>query len=176
MSVKKTKLFRWGLAVLLLLFFGTLLYGPTSAEIRIDTGDLRYRYLGIPLEYKNMPEPERSLLLELAKKSNVLDGSWHECAKYPLPTTNNTDTMCRLFYHRVATWVQVDPQLALFLAEDVARYIQQTKARHGGPKGSYLLLWLMENDDDGSDVVKDGWQDDEEVQAYLQSVGYTPSK
>jgi hypothetical protein len=175
MSAIRKRVIVWTVIGIGLMLLGITLYGPSSADIRIDTGDLRYRYGGIPLVVYRMPEPDRAELLELAKQSGFADSSWHQCAKYPLPTTNNTDAMCRMFYLRVAAWAREDQVIAGHLMENVVRYIRQTNARQGGPEGFVLLFWASDYADDGSLRLRDGWQEDEEVQAYLQSIDYPSS-
>src|SRR4051794_30927178 len=76
----------------------------TSADIRLDTGDLRYRYFGIPIVYEKMPEPQRTRLLALTAGSAVCRNEWYQCAVFPLPTTNHTDGMCRGFYMKIDAW------------------------------------------------------------------------
>lgn len=164
-----------GYASLILVVWITLsaISGPSSTDIRLDTGDLRYRFCGIPITVSTMPEPQRTRLLDLAKQSDVIDSSWHQCADYPLPTTNNTDSMCRWFYLNLAAWIDEDPDLAILLMEDVASYIRKTNARHGGPENPYLLLRCVERKDDGSRVVKEGWREDDQVQMELEALGYS---
>src|SRR4051794_11018966 len=99
-----------GLGVLLVAVGIILRGGPlTSADIRLDTGDLRYRYLGVPLSYERMPEPQRSRLLALAAGSNVLRPEWHTCATFPKVGSNNPDRMCRGWYFQASVWAAEDP-------------------------------------------------------------------
>jgi hypothetical protein len=124
------------IGTLVLVYFGL---APTSTDIRLDTGDLRYRYFGIPLIYDRMPEPQRSRLLELTRGSKVCTSEWKRCAKFPLHGSNNPDAMCRGFYMRIEAWVDVDKKLALAGVEDVARYVRETNATEGLPKSAPLL-------------------------------------
>lgn len=160
-----------GLGALLLFGLGVVL-GPSSADIRLDTGDLRYRYFGIPIVYERMPEPQRSRLLALASQSPILVSEWHQCANYPLPTTNNTDGMCRDFYFKIDAWIDVDPQIARLAAEDVASYIRDTNALESLPK-SYSLLsgFVVEWTADNRQSVREDWRDDEGVRAYFDTHG-----
>ena len=150
----------------------SLLTGPTSGDIRIDTGDLRYRYLGIPITYRRMPEPQRSALLALAAQSSILKPEWHQCVSYPLHNSNNTDLMCREFYFCATVWAKQDQRLARAMLEDVARYIIRTRAASGLPLSSWLLSGVFVSPDDhGNWVLKPDWAQDEEAIAYLQSKG-----
>jgi hypothetical protein len=162
------------LAITLLALFIVIRGDPrTSADIRIDTGDLRYRYLGIPLEYNQMPEPQRSQLLVLAAKSKILRPEWHKCATFPLRGSNNVDSMCRGWYYRASLWTAQDPQLARLILEDVAKYITQTNATEGLPESCFLLSGsVIEPNAVGQIAVKAGWRQDDEVTAYLIQKGY----
>jgi len=146
--------------------------GPTSADIRLDTGDLRYRYMGIPIVYERMPEPQRLRLLQLTKNSSVCTSNWEQCASFPLHTSNNPDGMCRGFYMRIEAWIDVDKKLALAGAEDIARYIRETNARNGLPRSTPLLFKTAWSDDQAKTMrVEDGWQADAEIAAYQASLG-----
>src|ERR1041384_6470997 len=93
---------------LLLLVVGYL-SGPTTGEIRLDTGDLRYFWWGIPLRNRPMPEPSRSKLVTLGSKSPAVPADWVVCVTYPLRSSNNTDSMCQSFYRSVAILADEDP-------------------------------------------------------------------
>jgi hypothetical protein len=145
----------------------------TSAEIRLDTGDLRYRYLGLPLVYERMPEPQRSQLLALAAGPEVLCPAWHACATFPLPSSNNTHLMCRGWYAKACVWAKQDPRLARLMLEDVANYIATKNAAHGLPECSMMLSALfIEPDAGGRLVLKQGWRQCGDVAAYATERGY----
>jgi hypothetical protein len=155
-------------AVGLFLFQDSLL---TSADIRIDTGDLRYRYLGIPLVYRRMPEPERSLILKLGNGSTILRPEWRTCRVYP-GGRNNTDLMCLDFYAEVNVWGKEDPHLARLMVEDIANYITAAHATQGLPACAEALS-LATWQPNGQFGIAPGWQRDEAVIAYANSKGYT---
>ena len=149
--------------------------GPTSADIRIDTGDLRYRYFGVPLRYDPMPEPRRSALIKLSRGSQVLRPKWYRCAVFPLPTTNNSHFMCRSFYGQAFLWIEQDPEIARVVAEDVARYIIETNAERSLPESYDCLSFrILEEDEQGRRRISASWRDDHDVQVYLKSKGLTP--
>src|SRR5262249_30049256 len=113
------------------LFVATLVTGRGwTGQIRLDCGDLRYCLFGIPLTYDSMPEPWRSSLIAVVKASPVARPVWRTCVTYPLPTSNNSDRMCRRFYCDAAAWVAIDPAIARFAVEDIADYINKTNARY----------------------------------------------
>jgi hypothetical protein len=152
-----------------------LLRGPTSVQIRLDTGDLRYCYFGVPVWWERLPEPRRTQLLSLSNGSSVLKPRWFTCAIFPLPTSNNTHLMCRSWYFDATVWIHEDPKLARWMLEDVAGYIALTNAKQGLPASSMFLSgFFVEPDDNGQWAVKKGWQADAEVQAYLEMKGNAP--
>ena len=148
----------------------------TSADIRLDTGDLRFRYLGIPLVYNRMPDPERAQLLAVAGKSSVLRPQWRQCASFPLSSSNHTERMCRDWYTAASAWAVEDPTLARLLLEDVANYIETTHSSSGLPTSSPLLSpSLIERTSSGRWVVRQGWREDADVQKYIASKSYIVS-
>lgn len=147
----------------------------TSADIRLDTGDLRYRYLGIPMAYERVPEPQRTRLLALAAGSQVLVPEWRRCATFPLPSSNNTHRMCRGWYARASVWAAQDPPLARLMLEDVAAYVDHTSAVQGLPPSATLLSGrFVLPDVSGNLSLKPGWQQDEAAVAYMQWKGHAP--
>jgi hypothetical protein len=162
---------------LALISLAVLLYGVShqSVDIRLDTGDLRYRVLGVPVKFTRMPEPQRSQLLALAAQSTVLTPNWVNCCQYPLPTTNHPDSMCMGFYRAATLWIAEDPTIARLALEDVARYIKQTNARHGLPASFYLVSNLSADLNGVTWMIKPDWRDDQQIRWYLQQQNYTPA-
>ena len=151
--------------VLLAVFLWWL--GPTSADIRLDTGDLRYCFYGIPLSHEPMPEPQRSQLLALTKMSRVCIPMWVRCAEFPQSGTNCKECMCRNFYCRGLAWSDEDPNVALAIIEDIALYIKATNAKAGAPESSYLLRYA-ERTSSGKVRLNSDWKSDPHVQAYIK--------
>jgi hypothetical protein len=157
------------LALVIFAFF----FGPHSGQIRLDTGDLRYCWLGIPLQYEQMPEPERSKLLALASKPPAVSSTWITCATYPLPTSNNPDSMCRSCYSGIAAWTDEDPHIARWALDDMVTYLQDTHATHGLPKSCELVVPGMI--DYAAGKVEPNWRDEDAVKDYCTAHAYTPS-
>jgi hypothetical protein len=156
------------LALTAILLFSAAL-GPTSVEIRLDTGDLRYFYFGIPLDYEKMPEPARSQLLSLASQSSILKPQWHSI---PMREgSNNVDGMYFGFYRRAAAWVVVDPRIARWAAEDISTQIDQSGGREGLPQ-SIGLLSAVGWTGFGLMAVKPDWNIDRGVLEYLERKNY----
>jgi hypothetical protein len=152
-----------------------LLHGPTSGEIRLDTGDLRYCYFGIPFRYSHMPQPQRSQLLSVAAGSSILKPQWYTCVTYPLPTTNNPDAMLEGFYFRATAWISIDPRLARMIVEDIATYVKHTNAQAGLPDSFYLVSgFVVSQNSQGRWTVEPDWRQDEEVRDYFTAKGYGP--
>ena len=158
------------LTVLLILVFG-FIYGPTNVQIRLDTGDLRYCRWGIPLQYRQMPEPMRSKLLALASKSPSIPATWVTGTTTPLSSEYRPDRMFQEFYWSVAIWSDEDPKIARWAMDDVVDYFIQ-HAKWGLPKSADLLSTFMV--DWHARKVATDWRDQEEVKNYCAAHGYVP--
>jgi hypothetical protein len=162
-------------AVTAIVFYCALTGHGFSGEIRLDTGDLRYCFLGIPYSSRRMPEPERSLLLSVARDSEILKPQWHTCVRYPLPTSNNSDLMCRRFYCHATAWISVDPALARLILEDIAKYVVETDARYSLPESCPMLTPpTVEWEDSGRARVPEDWRDSVGSEWYCEQKGYSP--
>jgi hypothetical protein len=146
--------------------------GPTSGQIRLDTGDLRYCWYGIPVRYRTMPEPQRSKLLALASKAPPISAKWVTCVTYPLPTSNNSDAMCVGFYWSIAIWSDEDPKIARWAMDDVANYILGMPTAAGLPHSFLVLSPFVV--DKHTRAVKAGWRDQDWVKLYCADHGYIP--
>ena len=94
----RRKMVAAGVVVPLLFVMFYLFMGPTSGQIRLDTGDLRYCWFGIPVYYDRMPEPERSKLGTLARRSPAVPAKWVTCVTYPLRGSFNANIACQSHY------------------------------------------------------------------------------
>lgn len=149
--------------VLVVCLFSLLLRGPDDAQINLKTGDLRYRILCVPYSYQGITPPYSDWLRGISSG----DDRWITVATFPLPTSNNSQVMCQDFYESAATWVTIDPKLAKTVLQDVEHYIVSTEARHSLPDSFPLLIQAQRNIDQ-KPQIKDGWQSDALVQAYLE--------
>jgi hypothetical protein len=147
---------------LLLLGFG-FLHGPTSGQIRLDTGDLRYYWWGIPLKYERMPEPQRSKLLALASKAPAIPAKWVTC---------DTDRFCLSFYWSVAIWADEDPKIARWAMDDIVDYIPGMLSIGGLPKSGLVISIAVV--DRQARRVDPGWRDNDDVRTYCAEHGYVP--
>ena len=160
------------LAVLLALGYGYF-HGPTSGQIRLDTGDLRYCWYGIPLEYHPMAEPERSKLLALAAKSPTrpsIPAKWVTCTTDPSSTEHRPHVMFREMYFSVAIWTDEDRQIARWAMDDLVDYVLH--AKWGLPKSRLLLNGEVV--DWRTCKVTADWRDRDEVKWYCADHGYIP--
>jgi hypothetical protein len=152
---------------------------PTAVQIRLDTGDLRYFYHGIPVGESRMREPERSLLLAFASKADVVAQQWHDLpAKDFYPSADSAPIIYVYtdWYRRAAAWTAVDPHVAQWAAEDVWAFVAQSSPEHdlgGLPKSIDLLgANVIHVNQDGTLSVDPDWRKDDGVLAYLQGKGY----
>lgn len=136
-------------------------FAERRCEVRVDCGDLRYTLLGWVTRQERMTEPTRTLLLKLAETSSTLRPEWVQ-----IPYSENPEyrphRMCQTFYERAARWADIDQEIAMVVAEDVADFIRQTHLKSGLPSCVCMLF--------NTDHL-DGWREDPEVQAYLLRKG-----
>jgi hypothetical protein len=147
------------------------LIGPTSAQVRLDTGDLRYRWFGMPLEFESMAEPNRSKIVALAAMAPPIHTEW---AHFPKPSTlSNPHVQCVNSYHEVAEWSDQDRTLARLLLMDVAEEARD-RSYMGEVTPAFRLAWpvLDYKSLHGNSFL--GWQKDPAVLQYCASHGYTP--
>lgn len=160
------------LATLCLLGVVGFVIGPTSADIRLDTGDLRYRYLGIVPVYERMAEPYRSRLLALAVDSEHMEDRWVRLDDYPPTGSNNIDGMCWGKYAKLSAWALEDEQVARVLAHDLASWIRTTNAGHGLPENN-AMFWLVQFDEEAGEyrVLPDWRQHEDAIYFFEQQEG-----
>ena len=65
--------------------------GIRTAQVRLDTGDLRYCVLGVPYSHDFMSDRSREALLPLSAMEPPVPATWHTIASYPLEGSNNPD-------------------------------------------------------------------------------------
>ena len=135
---------------------------PTSFEIRLDTGDIRYFHDGELLSEEQMEEPFRSALLSAATESNAMKPDWHRGGRPP----GRSSRMCRRYYRSAAVWLMKDREIGLLVANDVTRWIKETNATFSAPDAFPLISWVKSHPD-GSIGVVDYWRKDEQAQLYL---------
>jgi hypothetical protein len=162
------------LAIAFLILLGAygFLTGPTSGQIRLDTGDLRYCWYGIPLRYEPMPEPLRTHLLAITSTSPRIPPRWVTVVTYSLRGTNNTDAMCWDFYWYIAVRAKEDPHIARLALDDTVKYIDDTRAESGLPDCTMILSSRIV--DRSTQTLDPAWRDNNEVQEYCAAHGYTP--
>lgn len=168
----QTQLVTWierSLLVIVLFVLGAIFFPtprPTSVEIRLDTGDLRYLRGDQVVKFREMEEPYRSTLLSVTGDSPALKSQWQLCSNNPSDPEHNTDKRCQRFFRNAAAWIIADREIGLLVAEDVAQYIETTDGQISAPECTLLFMWV-DRASDGTVAVRDGWQDDESVQWYL---------
>jgi hypothetical protein len=145
----------------ILLFFLT----PTSIEIRLDCGDLRFKRWGIPISHAPMHEPERTTLLSLAGDSKKMAPEWAPIV--PQTTSNYNAGEYAGFYKRAAEWDSVDRTLFRLMVEDIA-----AKINAAAGKKHVVPSWMGEFD--GIDPKKLGydWSKNPKILKFCQERGY----
>ena len=142
-----------------------LLRGPTSAQVRLDTGDRRYCWFGVPLQYDTMPEPQRTKILSL--KPSAVPEKWITYVYDPWSADHEESR--RTEFNRIAYWVDEDPNIGRWALEDLADDIEQD--RHALPASYFALFSGMAHVMDGK-LVED-WRSDGVIRDYCLAHGYT---
>jgi hypothetical protein len=174
----RTKLKSPRLVLLLVVgFIGVVALGALTGfgwtgQMRLDSGDVRYCFWGVPLSTTRMTEPQRTVILRIASGSPILRPVWRTCVTYPLPTSNNSDAMCRQLYREAAAWGDVDSTIARMALEDIAMYIEKTKAQFSLPNSIHVLGPDVVSWNDGH--VAPDWRTNESVRMYCEERGYAP--
>jgi hypothetical protein len=112
--------------------------GPTSIQIRMDCGDLRFKYFGIPARWEPMPEPARSRLLSAVAGSSTVQPVWLPIV--PQHTSYDHAGAYQSWYHAMAAWADVDPTVCRLLVEEFGNSVKAANGeRHVAPRGLRLL-------------------------------------
>jgi hypothetical protein len=143
---------------------------PTA--IRIDSGDVRYTALLIPVWIDRTPEPQRSVLLSLAHDAGISS----EWAAIPLQTSSNDNAaMCHDYYEEVAVWATADRKLGQCMLQDVSECIRAGAGIKYRLSSAGTLLLSVEPDR----VVPTDWtenpylREDPGIQTLFLKHGYT---
>jgi hypothetical protein len=140
-----------------------------SVEVRLDTGDQRFLFWGIPTGGSRCLRPElRDRLLTLDDPE--VPSQWVWCATQV--GSNNADAMVFGFYRAAASWIEVDPAIAKLLIRDISTYVRTTHATHGLPECTSMLFPDVVERNDGRYQVVANWRNNPDVQWYLKSKGY----
>lgn len=168
----RTKRFDWALGIIVCLAIITLTGVGWSVQVRLDTGDQRVCYWGIPAYYRLMSPSARQALLSL--DDDQVPHRWVWCATQV--GSNNADAMVYRFYHDAAVWVGEDREVAKLIVRDLAAYLRKTHATKELPECT-PIIWpdVIERGDDLNEAtVIEGWASNPEVQRYLSTKGYSP--
>jgi len=145
--------------------------GPTSCQLQLNTGDLRYCWYGIPIIYQRLPESQRRMIEELALHSQRLVPKWVTCVRYPLIGSNNPDKMYRRWYIVSCMWIKEDPYIARLILEDVASFADE--GANGLPQSARLLMFpVVDQDNAGNPVIEANWRNDPIILEYLKTKSY----
>ena len=122
------------LPFIFLLLMTILLYkfGPSDGQINYKTGEIRYRFCYVPYRFTEMGKYQSEW------EKIGLKNEWGTVVRYPLKSTNNTDSMIRNFCSGIAIWSKYDTGLAKIFADDLVGYIESTSCESGLPKYSLL--------------------------------------
>jgi hypothetical protein len=153
------------LAVILIL--SCLGFGNTM-QVRLDTGDQRDLFWGIPFHYRNLDPESRRALLSLGDSD--VPNQWIWCAT--AVGWNQVGFGVQRDYRCAAAWVNVDPEIAKLIVRDLAAYVQSTHALRGLPSCT-SMLWppVIDPSKFPYQVIAE-WKTDQGVRDYLDRRGY----
>jgi len=159
----------WALLIAgVLVWLICLLVGMTRwAEIRTDTGDLRFCFLGIPYDDVHQHGPGRVVRKGAARLDPVIEPEWLKCGTiaddvYWLPYRT---------FSEATAWSSVDPRITRFVMDDTIRWIRRTQGRWSLPP---VPSSAVRRASDGTYALEPDWRSDGLVRAYLDSKGYEP--
>jgi hypothetical protein len=142
-----------------------LLAVPPSIEIRIDCGDLRYKYFGIPIFVERMPDQYRVTLIATAGNASV-SPAWVKVL--PKQTSNDNAHEYVDRYVAISIWAQADKNIGTLLLQDVSSGIKLANGKYYAPsygmpllRPAYVAL-----------AVPDNWLYDQNVIEFCERGGY----
>ena len=145
--------------------------GPSSVEIRLDTGDLRYYWFGIKGRVEPMPEPYRSRLLALSAIPPAVREKWVTCGVVPHDNQHNPEGFYESSYVKVAEWAERDEKLARLLLLDLIEGTKKSSLSNEIRAPLYEAISVIRYEEFRGDSFK-GWRDDPEVRRYCGDRGY----
>jgi hypothetical protein len=163
---------RLALFALFLLVAVQFANGPTSADVRLDTGDLRYCWYGIPFRWSRMPEPDRSKLVALAALPPAIPARWVNCANSPFALSHGSQIMTQRSFARATYWLDEDPQLARWAMEEAVAPFDATFTSRGND-AIYVLLQDPQIITPTS--VTPAWRSDTDLQEFCRRYGHIPA-
>lgn len=140
--------------------------GPV-VDIRVDCGDLRYKYLGVPVWYESIGEPRRTILLSIAAASGKVEHVW-------VPVVPQTTSYCiiceyKQWYRDTADWATADKTISRLMLEELSKNIINAR---GVEKAGVQSIFLMKCMAFNEGVVPADWTDYSEVRKYCELRGY----
>jgi len=140
-----------------------------TVQVRLDTGDQRALFCGIPYQYWPMHREVRDRLLSL--RDPQIPSRWVWCAQQV--GSNCPDAMIWSFYKKASAWVEVDRKIAALVVGDVVTYVATTHGR-GGEITFSRMIWtdVVSSDENCTPRVLPGWENNPRVRWYLSKKHY----
>jgi hypothetical protein len=162
---------KWGYASALVcafVLFSCLGLGSTF-QVRLDSGDQRICFWGIPTFHRSIDAEARNSLLSL--NGSEVPKRW---ATFHARFGLRYDTrIARDYYEEAAEWVNVDPAIAELILSDLASHV--VRGRTDQPPECSAMLYFTGIQWEGRvRSVAANWRADPHVQRYLASKKYRP--
>jgi ankyrin repeat protein len=142
--------------------------GPKTTEVRLDSGDLRFCFLGIPFRHQLVYY--RSAIQYVTARQPAIKAKWYLVGDW------HDHEVGRYYDVYAPAWLSIDPSVARIVYVDLARVARVGWPRHSHPPCGVMLWWIG----DGAltygeefDCVKPGWRRSPGVIEYLREHGHT---
>jgi hypothetical protein len=158
------------ITVTILLCSLSILGMADSRQVRLDNGDQRRLFWGIPIADEPMEDDVRRALSSL---DAGVPAEWVWCGTRSPGWTGCGYAAVYQEYYYAATWVAIDPTIASQILRDVADHTRRTGGMSGSPPPCNAM-WspdVLMDDGVGGLQLMQGWQNDPRVQIYLESRG-----
>ncbi len=161
--------------VLTLVLCGVSILGMAdSRQVRLDTGDQRRLFWGIPIVDEPMEQNQRRALSSL---NAGVPAEWVWCGTRSPGWSGCGSVAVYQEYYYAAAWIAIDPPIACQVLRNVADHTRRTGGMSGTPSPCHAM-WspdVLIDDGAGGLQLVQGWQDNPRVKTYLESRGLRPA-
>jgi hypothetical protein len=133
-----------------------------TVEMRANTGDLRFKWLGMTYRQQNLPADTRDQLYALASRWPWVPDRWVRVA-------DGAANSFQEQYSMIPAWEEVSPAIAGAAQWALASWLEASHGEVGG-EGEILSKFLLERTETGEWVVRPDWQEDVRVQDFLHQM------
>jgi hypothetical protein len=163
------------LAVLFLLSMPFCTGAGRTMQVRIDSGQIRDCWLGIPWKTRSKGDEG---LLSVAAMPPPIPAEWHTVDWGPRETHGSLANGLPYAYYAASAWVAADRQIARFVLEDLRRMVERLEIRDlDGAVACYpdtILSPSVVAHRVGALQIAPDWRTDPDVLLYCREKGHEP--